>query len=78
MSGKHLHPCIAICTLSLTSSALPYALPAAAAGLAYLNGRHGFTYDWPLFSSLIISQISVAFHERRDTLNLFYELELHA
>ena len=60
------------------STALPYAIPAAAAGLAYLNGRHGFTYDWPLISSLFASTVSGSAHERRDTLNLFYELESHA
>ncbi|KAI4947030.1 hypothetical protein J4E86_008653 [Alternaria arbusti] len=59
-------------------SVLPFALPAAAAGLAYLNGRHGFTYDWPLLSSFIGSSIVGAQQERRDTLNLFYELEAHA
>ncbi|CAN9277110.1 unnamed protein product [Alternaria alternata] len=59
-------------------SVLPLALPAAAAGLAYLNGRHGFTYDWPLLSSFVGSSIAGALQERRDTLNLFYELEAHA
>ncbi|KAF1838842.1 acetyl-CoA synthetase-like protein [Decorospora gaudefroyi] len=60
------------------ATALPYALPAAAAGLAYLNGRHGFTYDWPLLYSLVSSTVSGALHARRDTLNLFYELESRA
>ncbi|KAL1796886.1 hypothetical protein ACET3X_005426 [Alternaria dauci] len=59
-------------------SVLPLALPAAAAGLAYLNGRHGFTYDWPLLSSFVGSVVTGALEERRDTLNLFYELEAHA
>ncbi|USP82651.1 acetyl-CoA synthetase-like protein [Curvularia clavata] len=59
-------------------SVLPFALPAAAAGVAYLNGRHGFTYDWPMISALFGSQINGALLERRDQLNLFYELESHA
>jgi acyl-CoA synthetase (AMP-forming)/AMP-acid ligase II len=53
-------------------------LPAAAAGLAYINGRHGFTYDWQLLSSFVGTTIAGALQERRDTLNLFYELEAHA
>ncbi|KAJ4373984.1 long-chain fatty acid transporter fat1 [Neocucurbitaria cava] len=57
---------------------LPYTVPAAAAALAYLNARHGLTYDWPLLSSFISASISGALHERRDHLNLFYELEAHA
>lgn len=59
-------------------SALPLALPAAAAGLAYLNGRHGFTHDLTLLSALVRSSIDSAVRQRRDTWNLFYELESHA
>lgn len=59
--------------------ALPYALPAAAAGLAYLNGRHSLTYDWRLLKPLLGSQLIAAkLHERRDDINLFYVLEKHA
>ncbi|KAF1942149.1 acetyl-CoA synthetase-like protein [Clathrospora elynae] len=57
---------------------LPYALPAAAAaaaGLAYLDGRYGFTYDWLALSSLVKGTVGGTRNERRDTLNLFYELE---
>ncbi|CAO2657540.1 Nn.00g036660.m01.CDS01 [Neocucurbitaria sp. VM-36] len=59
-------------------SAFPFTIPAAAASLAYLNARHGLTYDWPLLSSFVSASISGALHERRDKLNLFYELEAHA
>ncbi|CAI6335643.1 unnamed protein product [Periconia digitata] len=58
--------------------ALPYALPTAAACLAYLNARHGFTYDWPMLQSLIRQRISLRLHERRDDINVFYVLEQHA
>ncbi|KAF2741349.1 acetyl-CoA synthetase-like protein [Polyplosphaeria fusca] len=57
--------------------ALPYAVPAAAA-LAYLNGRHAFTYDWSLLSSLISGSVSGALSQKRDDLNLFNILESHA
>ena len=66
---------------SLTTIAFSYVAPAAAAAaasLAYLDARHGLTYDWPFFYSMISSQIAGAKHERRDTLNLFYDLETHA
>lgn len=59
-------------------SALPYTIPAAAAGLAYLNGRFSLSYDWPLVTSFIGASIGGALHERADSLNLFYELESHA
>jgi acyl-CoA synthetase (AMP-forming)/AMP-acid ligase II len=57
---------------------LPFALPAAAAGLAYLNARLGIGHDVPLFSAFIRSAITGSRDERRDTLNLFYELEAQA
>ncbi|KAF2032216.1 acetyl-CoA synthetase-like protein [Setomelanomma holmii] len=57
---------------------LALALPAAAAGLAYLNARHGITYDIPLVSAFVRSAISGTADERRDRLNVFYELEAHA
>jgi acyl-CoA synthetase (AMP-forming)/AMP-acid ligase II len=50
----------------------------AVAGLAYLNGRHGFTYDWSLLSSFVSAQVASALHERRDDINPFYVLEGHA
>ncbi|KAF1951651.1 long-chain fatty acid transporter-like protein [Byssothecium circinans] len=58
--------------------ALPYTLPAALAGLAYLDGRYSFTHDLPLFSSLLRSRISIFLHERNDDINLFYVLEQYA
>lgn len=58
---------------------LPFALPAAAAGLAYLNARHAISYDWALIKPLLKTQILGAkLHERRDDFNLFYTLERQA
>lgn len=58
---------------------LPFALPAAAAGLAYLNARHALSYDWALIKPLLKTQvIGVRLHERRDDFNLFYRLENQA
>jgi acyl-CoA synthetase (AMP-forming)/AMP-acid ligase II len=57
---------------------LPLALPAAAAGLAYLNARHGFTYDYPLLSSFVVASVGRSRRERADRLNIFYELEAQA
>ncbi|KAK7178946.1 hypothetical protein DPSP01_010354 [Paraphaeosphaeria sporulosa] len=55
------------------------ALPAAAtAGIAYLNGRYGLSYDYGILSSLIVAQIRARLAERNDKLNLFYELEAQA
>ncbi|KZM19857.1 long-chain fatty acid transporter fat1 [Ascochyta rabiei] len=56
-------------------AALPLAVPAAAAGLAYLNARHGVSYDWPMLSSFVSTTIRTIAAERRDQLNVFYELE---
>ncbi|KAF3004282.1 hypothetical protein E8E13_008463 [Curvularia kusanoi] len=56
-------------------AALPLAVPAAAAGLAYLNARHGISYDWPLLSSFVSATIGTVRAERRDELNVFYDLE---
>jgi acyl-CoA synthetase (AMP-forming)/AMP-acid ligase II len=64
--------------IKLTSTVLPYAFPAAVASLAYLNARHGITYDLPLFASFARAAIDGSRSTRRDTLNLFYELEAHA
>ncbi|KAF2271026.1 acetyl-CoA synthetase-like protein [Lojkania enalia] len=55
--------------------ALTLGLPAAAAGLAYLNGRHAISYDFTLFTSLLSATIGAVFHERHDDINLFYVLE---
>ncbi|KAF2476547.1 acetyl-CoA synthetase-like protein [Lindgomyces ingoldianus] len=57
---------------------LPYVLPAAAASLAYLNGRLAISYDWALLSSYISAITSSIIHEYRDDINLFNILESHA
>jgi acyl-CoA synthetase (AMP-forming)/AMP-acid ligase II len=64
----------------LTNPALSYlpAAAAAAAGLAYLNGRYALSSDLPLISSLVKAQILGAVEERASTLNHFYTLEAHA
>ncbi|KAF2110031.1 hypothetical protein BDV96DRAFT_615381 [Lophiotrema nucula] len=58
--------------------ALPYAVPAAAAGLAYLNGRFALSYDSSLLWSFISSTVGGARNENRDRMNLFYNLEERA
>lgn len=55
--------------------ALPLVLPAAAAGLAYLDGRLALSHDLPVVSSLIRAQISGFNGERTATISLFYTLE---
>ncbi|OCL09230.1 acetyl-CoA synthetase-like protein [Glonium stellatum] len=57
---------------------LPVAIPAAAASLAYLNARFGFSYDWALLSTFVTGTISSIVTEYRDNINLFYILEGHA
>ncbi|KAF2192634.1 acetyl-CoA synthetase-like protein [Zopfia rhizophila CBS 207.26] len=57
---------------------IPYTLPAAAAGLAYLNGRFALSYDWALLSSFVAATVGGVIHEWRDDINLFYNLEGHA
>jgi len=63
---------------NFTFPALALTVPAVAAGLAYLNARTSFSYDATLLSAGIRSAISGARDERRDTLNLFYQLEQNA
>lgn len=58
--------------------ALPFVLPAAAAGLAYLDGRLALSHDLPVVSSLIRAQISGYNGERTATISLFYTLEERA
>lgn len=64
----------------LTVNAVPLALavPAAAAGIAYLNARTQFFYDYQVFGSVIKGQILCAKRETQDKLNMFYVLEGHA
>ncbi|KAJ4313564.1 long-chain fatty acid transporter fat1 [Neodidymelliopsis sp. IMI 364377] len=78
MAGKQAISLVECSTIDAGFSALPLAIPAAAAGLAYLNARHGVSYDWPLLSSFVTATVSITRAERRDQLNLFYELETHA
>ncbi|KAH9868414.1 hypothetical protein J1614_007486, partial [Plenodomus biglobosus] len=68
-------------SLAATILALPLrflALPAAAAGLAYVNARHGLAYDYHLLSSFLRGTLSSAWNERADRLNFFYQLRSHA
>ena len=74
-NSKTLPPSLRTNTHHVYFPALPFAIPAAAASLAYLNARHGFTYDWPVLSSYVGAAIAGLLLERRDHLNLFYELE---
>lgn len=60
------------------TAALTLPAAAAAAGLAYLDGRFALSYDYGLLSSLISAQIRLRFAERNDTLSLFYLLEAQA
>ncbi|KAL6712458.1 long-chain fatty acid transporter fat1 [Coniothyrium glycines] len=59
-------------------AALPFAIPAVAGALAYLDGRYGISYDLPLLSAIVRATINGARQEKADTLNLFYELENQA
>jgi acyl-CoA synthetase (AMP-forming)/AMP-acid ligase II len=59
-------------------TALPYAVPAAAAGLAYLDGRYGISDDLSFISNYISGQIGSARAAKHDQLNIFYVLEEHA
>ncbi|PSN70156.1 acetyl-CoA synthetase-like protein [Corynespora cassiicola Philippines] len=58
--------------------ALQCALPAAAAGLAYLNARLSLSYDFTLLSNLVRASLGGQLRERRDDVNLFSLLESNA
>ncbi|KAF4624798.1 hypothetical protein G7Y89_g13372 [Cudoniella acicularis] len=62
------------------SLAVPLALaaPAAAATLAYLNARTGFSYDLSLIGPAVKAGLDVSRREKNDRLNFFYVLEDHA
>lgn len=64
--------------LTRSSAALPIALPAAAAGFAYLNARYSFSYDYELLSSLVSAHVRGRLAERNDKISLFYTLEAQA
>ncbi|KAI0390838.1 acetyl-CoA synthetase-like protein [Xylariaceae sp. FL0594] len=51
------------------------AVPAAAAGLAYLNAKTSFAYDWRLIRGLIPAIYRSRRWESTDRVNLFYRLE---
>lgn len=54
---------------------LPVAIPAVAAGAAYLNARAGVGYDTRLLSSVLPTVIDLKWRAYRGRLNLFYRLE---
>ncbi|EGY15593.1 hypothetical protein VD0002_g8020 [Verticillium dahliae] len=57
---------------------LAVALPAAAAGAAYLNARMSLWYDVHLVQSALPATLSALWRERTDRLSPFYVLERHA
>jgi acyl-CoA synthetase (AMP-forming)/AMP-acid ligase II len=61
-----------------TFIALPLALPAAAASLAYLNARFSLSSDFALLANFVNGARAVARHERHDDINFFYVLEEYA
>lgn len=54
------------------------AAPAALAGLAYLDARTGLSYDSRWLVPGLYGQLTTARREKKDRLNLFYQLEEHA
>ncbi len=62
-----------MCTVPLALAA-----PAGRAGLAYLNAKTGFGYDYRLFGGVFKSQFKVGRREAKDRLNMFYDLEDYA
>ncbi len=54
------------------------AAPAALAGLAYLDARTGFSYDCSWLGAGLYGQALTSIREKRDRLNVFYQLEDHA
>ncbi|KAL2755655.1 hypothetical protein ACRALDRAFT_1051018 [Sodiomyces alcalophilus JCM 7366] len=57
---------------------LSIAVPAAAAGAAYLNARASLWYDAHLLQCIVPSTLAMHWRERTDRLNPFYVLERHA
>ncbi|KAH8682557.1 hypothetical protein BX600DRAFT_47023 [Xylariales sp. PMI_506] len=58
--------------------ALALGLPAAAAGLAYLDAKLGFAYDRTLLRAIIVAAFHNWRNESQDKVNLFYLLETRA
>ncbi|ERT01341.1 hypothetical protein HMPREF1624_02585 [Sporothrix schenckii ATCC 58251] len=57
---------------------LALSLPAATAGLAYLNARSSFWYDWMLVTSVVPALVTMALRGRSGKMNIFYKLEENA
>ncbi|CAK7202592.1 long-chain fatty acid transporter fat1 [Sporothrix eucalyptigena] len=57
---------------------LVVSVPAAAAGLAYLNARSSFWYDLLLMKSVIPALVTMAWRRRKGTMSIFYKLEENA
>ncbi|ORY66989.1 AMP-binding enzyme [Pseudomassariella vexata] len=64
--------------MSLFTVPLTLALPAAAAGLAYLNAKSAFWYDWTLFRGVVPAFATNKWREYIDKANAFYKLETRA
>ncbi|KAI0473357.1 acetyl-CoA synthetase-like protein [Xylariaceae sp. FL0804] len=54
---------------------LAVSVPAAAAGLAYLNAKTGLWYDWQLLRGLIPASIANSSRQSKGQSNAFYRLE---
>lgn len=57
---------------------LSVVVPAATAGLAYLNARYSLWYDYTILGSLISGSFRGQYRERKDRTNIFNILEGHA
>ncbi|CAK7262419.1 long-chain fatty acid transporter fat1 [Sporothrix epigloea] len=57
---------------------LAVSIPAAAAGLAYLNARSSFWYDALLVRSVLPAVLTTAWRRRKGTISVFYKLEENA
>jgi acyl-CoA synthetase (AMP-forming)/AMP-acid ligase II len=64
--------------MPLPTVPLVLAAPAAAASLAYLDARTGFSYDYRLLGSAFYTGFKVSLKERSQRLSVFYMLEDHA
>ena len=62
----------------IPSVPLALSVPAAVAGLSYLNARTSAFYDWQSFGNAIIAKMRCDFKEKKGRLSVFYTLEDHA
>ena len=53
-------------------------VPAAVAGLAYLNARSSFWYDALMVRSVLPALLTMAWRRRKGTMSIFYQLEERA